>query len=197
MTIEELKDWKDDVRNELERDLEQVREKHEQISNYLRVLDGVDEMVAVFKSLKRQLDDKQDEIDNLKEEVDKVQAENDTFRQQMLEEKERRLSSETKLSELSKLSAGVAKKSSQDDLLKAMRSYLNISRRKTLGKREAAKMVFMELLTSTQVELPEDIMELLSHLDDEQAESPKVVNVTGNYNDIHGNGNVGLNEIKE
>ena len=193
MTIEELKDWKDDVRNELERDLEQVREKHEQISNYLRVLDAVDEMVTEHKNLKRQLDDKQDEIDNLKDEIDKVQSDNDVLRQQLLDEKERRLSSQTKLSELSKLTAGVAKKSSQDELIKAMRSYLNISRRKTQGKREAAKMVFMEMFTSAKLELPDDIMESLDHLDDDQ-DDPKVVNVTGNYNDVHDNGRVDLKE---
>ena len=193
MTIEELKDWKDDVRNELERDLEQVREKHEQISNYLRVLDAVDEMVTEHKSLKRQLDDKQDEIDNLKDEIDKVQSDNDVLRQQLLDEKERRLSSQTKLSELSKLTAGVAKKSSQDELIKAMRSYLNISRRKTQGKREAAKMVFMEMFTSAKLELPDDIMESLDHLDDDQ-DDPKVVNVTGSYNDVHDNGRVDLKE---
>lgn len=193
MTIEELKDWKDDVRNELERDLEQVREKHEQISNYLRVLDAVDEMVTEHKNLKRQLDDKQDEIDNLKDEIDKVQSDNDVLRQQLLDEKERRLSSQTKLSELSKLSAGVAKKSSQDELIKAMRSYLNISRRKTQGKREAAKMVFMEMFTSAKLELPDDIMESLDHLDDDQ-DDLKVVNVTGSYNDVHDNGRVDLKE---
>lgn len=193
MTVEELKDWKDDVRNELERDLEQVREKHEQISNYLRVLDAVDEMVTEHKNLKRQLDDKQDEIDNLKDEIDKVQSDNDVLRQQVLDEKERRLSSQTKLSELSKLSAGVAKKSSQDELIKAMRSYLNISRRKTQGKREAAKMVFMEMFTSAKLELPDDIMESLDHLDDDQ-DDLKVVNVTGNYNDVHDNGRVDLKE---
>ena len=193
MTIEELKDWKDDVRNELERDLEQVREKHEQISNYLRVLDAVDEMVTEHKSLKRQLDDKQDEIDNLKDEIDKVQSDNDALRQQLLDEKERRLSSQTKLSELSKLTAGVAKKSSQDELIKAMRSYLNISRRKTQGKREAAKMVFMEMFTSAKLELPDDILESLDHLDDDQ-DDLKVVNVTGNYNDVHDNGRVDLKE---
>lgn len=96
---------------------------------------------------------------------------------------------ETKLNEMSKLSAGVAKKTSQDDLVKALRIYLNISKRKTQGKREAAKTVIMEMLTSAKLELPDDIMEMLDHLDDEQPD-PKVVNVAGNYNDIHDNGTV-------
>ena len=190
MNFEELKDWKKDARRGLEHEIERLSEKEEQISSYMRALDATDELLTEVDNLK-------EEVEELNETLERLQAENDTLRQQLLDEKEQKQAAETRLSELNKLSAGVAKKSSQDDLLKAMRSYLNISRRKTLGKREAAKMVFMELLTSTQVELPEDIMELLSHLDDEQAESTKVVNVTGNYNDIHGNGNVGLNEIKE
>ena len=94
-----------------------------------------------------------------------------------------------KMKEMSKLSAGVAKKASQDDLAKALRIYLNISKRKTVSKREAAKMVITEMLNSAKLELPEDIMEMLDHLDDEQTEA-KVVNVNGNYNDIHDNGEV-------
>ena len=81
------------------------------------------------------------------------------------------------------------------DILKAMRGYLKISKRKNLAKREAAKMVFTELFTSAQVAFPEDIMESLSHLDDEQTE-PRVVNVAGNYNDVHDNDSVGINDKK-
>ena len=100
---------------------------------------------------------------------------------------------ETQLNEMSKLSAGVAKKSSQDDVLKAIRTYLNISKRKTLSKREAAKTVLLDLFTSTRLDLPDDIKELLTYLDDEQPEA-KVVNVQGNYNDIHDNGTVNNKE---
>lgn len=191
--LDSLKDYKDDVRDELERGLEQAREKQEQICNFLRVLDAIDELFSEMKSLKKQLEEKQDEIDSLNEEIDKLQAEKDTLRHQMLEEKERRLSSETKLSELGKLSAGVAKNSSQDDMIKAMRTYINISKRKAQSKRDAAKMVFMEMLASAKLELPNDIMDSLEHLDDDQGEQ-KVVNVTGNYNDVHDNGNVDLKE---
>ena len=107
-----------------------------------------------------------------------------------LEERDKRIAQlETQLNEMSKLSAGVAKKSSQDDVLKAIRTYLNISKRKTLSKREAAKTVLMDLFTSTRLDLPDDIKELLTYLDDEQPEA-KVVNVAGNYNDIHNNGTV-------
>ena len=72
-----------------------------------------------------------------------------------LQEKER------KLTELGKLSASMAKKSPQDDVAKAIRIYMNTSKRKTLSKREAAKTVLLELITAAKLEMPEDTMELL------------------------------------
>ena len=83
----------------------------------------------------------------------------------------------------------VAKKASQDDLQKALRIFLNISKRKMIGKREVAKTIITEMITSAKLTLPDDIMDMLDHLDDEHPEA-KVVNVAGNYNDIHDNGNV-------
>ena len=73
--------------------------------------------------------------------------------------------------------------------LQWLRSYLKTSKRKTLAKREAAKMVITELFANAKVELPDDIVDMLDHLDDEQIE-PKVVNVAGSYNEIHDNGRV-------
>lgn len=177
--IEELKVWRDDARRGLRREMDQLREKEEQMDECLKAMEVMDELLAEVDDLRGELEDRQLMADNL--------------RAQLQEEKERRLAAETKLSELSKLSAGVAKKSSQDDILKAMRSYLNISRRKTQSKREAAKMVFMELFASAQMELPEDIVDSLAHLDDELSEA-KVVNVTGSYNDIHDNGDVNMRD---
>ena len=165
MNFDEIKNWQNKVRQELEYEMEHLSEKEKQLNDYLRALETMDDLIS--------------EIDDLNEKLD--------------EEKERRQALELRLSELNKLTAGVAKKSSQDDMLKATRSYLNTSKRKTLSKRETAKMVFTELFTSAKLDLPADIMDLLEHLDDEQSE-PKVVNVEGNYNDIHDNGNVDWNE---
>ena len=165
--LEELKDWQDGARRMLDREIEQMREELEQKTNLLRFMEVTGELLK--------------KIDRLNSEL--------------LEERAQRQAAEVKLSELNKLSVGVARKSPQDDILKAMRGYLKISKRKNLAKREAAKMVFTELFTSAQVAFPEDIMESLSHLDDEQTE-PRVVNVAGNYNDVHDNDSVGINDKK-
>lgn len=149
----DLKEQLRDAERELEREREIVEEKIETLNGYLRVLHSVADLVKENEDLTEQVEMQKTEIDSLK---------------QQLQEKE------VRLSELGKLSAGVAKKSSHDDVSKALRIYLNTSKRKTLSKREAAKTVFLELITAAKLELPEDIMELLNHFDDENPE-PQIV----------------------
>lgn len=149
----DLKEQLRDAERELEREREIIEEKIETLNGYLRVLHSVADLVKENEDLTEQVEMQKTEIDSLK---------------QQLQEKE------VRLSELGKLSAGVAKKSSHDDVSKALRIYLNTSKRKTLSKREAAKTVFLELITAAKLELPEDIMELLNHFDDENPE-PQIV----------------------
>ena len=153
------------TRYEIEKESDRLMAKLTQMEDYKKLLDGIDEVIA---DNKRQ----QEEIESLQ--------------QQLAEEKRQRMEMETNMNEMSKLSAGMAKKASQDDFLKALRIYLNISKRKTIGKREAAKNVITELMTSAKLELPDDIMEMLESLDDELSE-PKTVTVNGNYINIHEN----------
>lgn len=160
-----------DARKELDNEFDRLNERAGRLKEYQALLDGMESLLAANR---------------------KLQEENEALRQQLEEERRLRAEIEMKLNEMSKLSAGVARKTAQDDLFKALRIYLNISKRKTLSKREAAKTVITEMLTSAKIDLPEDILELLDHLDDEQPD-PKVVNVAGNYNDVHDNGEVKVN----
>ena len=100
---------------------------------------------------------------------------------------------EMKLSEMTKLSGDVAKKSSQEGLLKAVRTFVNKSKHKRIEKRMAVKEMLLELANANSIVFPEDLAATIDALDDEQSEA-KVVNVTGNYNDVHDNGSVGLKE---
>ena len=172
MNLEDLKSWTKGARCWLDEVVGQENERVRQMSNLQKLLQSTGDLIELVEDLRVEVADLRSELE---------------------EQTSRRQAAETRLSELNKLSAGVAKKSPQDDLFRALRSYLNISRRKTQSKREAAKMVFMELFASAKLELPEDISELLEHLDDEQTE-PRVVNVTGDYNDIHDNDNVKMEE---
>ena len=152
-------DWVDynekmhDLRRGLSREEERLTEQAEQLKGIRMMADMNDELHS--------------QIDDLKDENERLIEENDLLRQEVQEK-------EMKLSELSKLSVGVAKKSSQDEVLKALRTYLNISKRKTLSKRVAVKMMIMELANAIGLAFPDDMIATLEALDDEQAESPKL-----------------------
>ena len=163
-TIEELKAWQDDARHELSRELSRLDEKRTEIENSLKALSLTDELLA--------------EIDNLKRKVEQLNDDCEAARAQVQEERERCQSLEMRLSELTKLSAGVAKKSSQDELLKALRTFVNKSKHKRLEKRSAIKEMVLELVIANGITMPEDLATSIDALDDEEL---KPVNVSGDY----------------
>ena len=162
---------KDEVKTEELR--EAAREAHRRLQNELdRKIDETEELktqmrvVEATQGLLDKIDEQDSEIEAQRKEIDELN--------QQIQDRDRRLK------ELGQLSAGVAKKSSADDVAKAIRIYLNTSKRKTQSKREAAKTVLLELITAAKLEMPEDFMETLSHFDDEeltdQPQSPGSVN---------------------
>ena len=65
--ITELKAWREDARRGLEREVEQLREKKEQIDEYLKALDATDGLLAEVEDLKEELEDRQQEVEELTE----------------------------------------------------------------------------------------------------------------------------------
>ena len=166
--LDEYKEVMHDVRRALGGEKERLTERIEQLEGFMKMADMTDELLS--------------QIDDLKEENERLNAENERLREEVQEK-------EMKLSELSKLSAGVAKKSSQDEVLKALRTFVNKSKRKKYEKRVAIKEMVLELAYANNLTFPDDLAATLESLDDEPSET-KVVNVAGNYNDIHDNGSV-------
>lgn len=149
--LEDLCSWAEEARRELGREIEQMQDTLEQQMKMQRALEVVGNLAR----------------------------ENESLREQLSEVKGRCAELEMHLGELSKLSAGVAKKASHEELLKALRTYINISKRKTLSKRSAVKIMILELASAVGLELPDDMKEAVDSLDDEQPEqlSQTVVNV--------------------
>ena len=147
--LDEYKETMRDVQRALGSEKERLTERIEQLAGMMKMADMTDDLLS--------------EIDDLKDENERLCAENERLRQEV-EEKE------MKLSELSKLSAGVAKKSSQDEVLKALRTFVNKSKRKKYEKR---------------VVFPEDLSATLESLDDEQAEPKVAVQVDYVENKFH------------
>ena len=166
--LDEYKEVMHDVRRALGGEKERLTERIEQLEGFMKMADMTDELLS--------------QIDDLNGENERLSVENERLRQEVREK-------DMKLSELSKLSVGVAKKSSQDEVLKALRTFVNKSKRKKYEKRVAIKEMVLEMANANSIVFPEDLSATLESLDDEPSES-KVVNVAGNYNDIHDNGSV-------
>lgn len=164
----DLMDWSDGARRTLDREREKMMERVELIDGLAQAMQAVDEILTENKSLKTELE---------------------SLRTQLQMEKDLRTKAEIQLGEMSKLSAGMAKKASQDEVLQALRVFVNKSKRKKVEKRIAIKEMVLEMANANGVLLPEDLATAIDSLDDEQLE-PKVVNVAGNYNDIHDNSSV-------
>ena len=154
INTEELLEAAEDTCRQLKREQEELDERAEQLKTRMRMAEATKSMLNRMKQL---------------EDENRLLRETNEEQERQLQEKD------MLLKELNKLSAGVAKKSSQDDVSKALRIYLNTSKRKTLAKREAAKTVFLELIAAAKLDVPEEIMDLLNHFDDEQlVEQPQV-----------------------
>ena len=101
------------------------------------------------------------------------------LRSQWQEEKERNTRLEMQLNEMSKLSASVAGKASQDELLKALRVFVNKSKRKKMEKRIAVKEMVLELANANGLVLPSDLAASIDSLDDEQPQVEQPQAATG------------------
>ena len=156
---EDLREASRDAQRALEQECDRYVDRIAEVKNYLKVIECIDELLA--------------ENERLKEDMEQLQAENEDLHQQ-LEDKD------LKLNELGKFTVNMAKKSPQEDLEKAIRMYLNISKRKTQAKREVVKFQLLDFFTTAKLEMPEDIMEQLNHLDDEVVVEPTPVNTTVN-----------------
>ena len=151
--MQDWEDWADGAQRELEHRLEHLREEGRQIENYQRAIDMTRKLA---------------------EEKEKQSAEIESLRQQLQEEKQQRAELEMKMAEMSKLSAGMAKKASEEDVIKVLRTYANRSKRKTQDKRTFAKSAILEIANVNNLILPQDLATTVESLDDEQAE-PKIV----------------------
>lgn len=147
VNTEELKEAAREAYRRLQDALERKIDEAEELKIQMRVVEAT-------QGLLDEIDQKDAEIEAQRQEIDELH--------QQIQDRDMRLK------ELSQLSAGVAKKSSADDVAKAIRIYLNTSKRKTQAKREVAKTVLLELITAAKLEMPEDFMETLSHFDDEE-----------------------------
>ena len=108
---------------------------------------------------------------------------------ELQEEKEQNDILKMQIHETKKLSEGLAQKTSDENLIKALRRYVNSSKRKSPAKRAFVKEAVTEIVLQNNITLPEDLIADIDSLDDEQSDQ-KSLTVKGDYYDIHNNGEV-------
>ena len=153
---EELREAADEVRRQLEREQEKLMERNEQLKGVMNVLDAAEEVLQKNEQLQEEL----------------AQA-----RQQLQDERDRNTKLEMQLNEMTKLSASVAGKAAQEEVQKALRVFVNKSKRKKMEKRIAVKEMVLELANANGLVLPTDLAATIDSLDDEQpVEQPQTAN---------------------
>jgi predicted RNase H-like nuclease (RuvC/YqgF family) len=178
VNIEELKEAAREARRRLEREQEELTQRAEQLKDYMTALEATEDVLQENDRLEEEIEQQrsqhQEEMEQLRQQH---QEEKDQLRQQLQEEKDRNTKLEMQLNEMSKLSASVAGKASHEELLKALRVFVNKSKRKKLEKRIAVKEMVLELANANSLMLPEDLSSTIDSLDDEQlVEQPPTSN---------------------
>ena len=141
------------MRRGFEREQERLTEKLGQMSEYLLLMDAMDELIA--------------ENRKLQEEIASVQ-------QQLADAKRQQAELEMQLTETRKLSEGVVKKSSEEGVVKAISTYVNRSKRKTPDKRAYIKNMILDFANVNGLSLPDELSATIDCLDDEQIQNVEV-----------------------
>lgn len=145
------------MRRTLERECEEMTEKIRRNNDFLQMMNA---------------------IDAVQQENSRLKDDNEDLCQQLNDEKQQRAELEMKLMEMSKLTTDMAKKASEENVLKALRTYVNRSKRKTADKRAFAKSATLEIANANGLDLPEDLKTSIESLDDETEATASVsVNV--------------------
>ena len=165
MNTIDLQEASRDAQRALEEERDRCVDRIAELDGYLKVMDMVNDLIAENERLKEDLE---------------------SMREAYEEEKALRMKLGMELNEAKKLTAGVANKTSQEVMQKVISTFVNRSKQKKLEKRAMVKSLVLEVVVANNILLSEELMQTINSLDDERVEA-KVVNVNGNYNDIHDN----------
>ena len=94
MNYEELKDWCDEARRSVGREMDRLQEQQLTMGNHLQVLEAAGDLLGEMERQKDELEQKQQEIDRLNEELEQKQQEMEALQRQLLEARNLRLEQE-------------------------------------------------------------------------------------------------------
>lgn len=149
--VELIKDYLRQERADIDREKEALQERNDN----LKAMESLLNKAAKYENMLEQV---REERDSLKQEVKALQMQ---------------------LDEQQKMTKNMAARAEDESIIKALRTYMNHSKKKTVKKRGYIKMMITELAMSVGLALPEDMLDTLDSFDDD--ESKLDVSVGGNY----------------
>ncbi len=173
----------------IEKESDRLIERLTQMEDYRKLLDSIDEVIADNKRQQEEIESLQQQLEEKKNDYEVLAGTAKNLLDAATEARNQKKELEMQLAETRKLSEGVAKKSSEEGVIKALQIFVNRSKTKKAGKRAYIKTTILEFANTIKLSLPDELANSIDNLDDEQSE-PKTVTVNGNYNDIHDNGEV-------
>jgi DNA repair exonuclease SbcCD ATPase subunit len=173
----------------IEKESDRLIERLTQMEDYRKLLDVIDEVIADNKRQQEEIESLQQQLEEKKNAYEVLAGTTKNLLDAATEARNQKKELEMQLAETRKLSEGVAKKSSEEGVIKALQIFVNRSKTKKADKRAYIKTTILEFANTIKLSLPDELANSIDNLDDEQSE-PKTVTVNGNYNDIHDNGEV-------
>jgi DNA repair exonuclease SbcCD ATPase subunit len=173
----------------IEKESDRLIERLTQMEDYRKLLDSIDEVIADNKRQQEEIESLQQQLEEKKNDYEVLAGTAKNLLDAATEARNQKKELEMQLAETRKLSEGVAKKSSEEGVIKALQIFVNRSKTKKADKRAYIKTTILEFANTIKLSLPDELANSIDNLDDEQSE-PKTVTVNGNYNDIHDNGEV-------
>lgn len=174
------------VRYGIEKESDRLMAKLTQMEDCKKLLDGIDEVIADNKRQQEEIESLQQQLAEKKNDYEVLAGTAKNLLDAATEARNQKKELEMQLAETRKLSEGVAKKSSEEGVIKALQIFVNRSKTKKADKRAYIKTTILEFANTIKLSLPDELANSIDNLDDEQSE-PKTVTVNGNYVDIHEN----------
>lgn len=162
-----------EMRRSLLREQEELAERSAHLGNALKLREMMNELQAENRRLQEQCDTQQRQLDEANQRLTNAEKKLDG-------EKLLRQEAEMRLKEMSQMSANMVKKGEIAVTVKALTIFLNKSKNKRIEKRAAIKEMMLELFSTNNMPIPDELADLLQYFDDEvERTEPDQVTVNG------------------
>lgn len=145
----------------------QVEEMIERAKVMKQMQDALDMLMDEVKRLTGENEKLTVNVESMEKQVEKLMAQNTQLKADRDVMKSTNAELEMKVKELTNMVGRVAEKTEHDELQRALRKYMNQSRRKTVDKRAAIKAQILEIVVCTGLQLSDEMRSDLDTFDDD------------------------------